>query len=39
LLTVLVIPAIYVVMRDDEKPLDALPFAEAPHTPLLKAAE
>jgi multidrug efflux pump subunit AcrB len=39
LLTVLVIPAIYVVMRDDEKPLDARPVAEAPHAARLKAAE
>ncbi|UPT62263.1 MAG: efflux RND transporter permease subunit [Hyphomonadaceae bacterium JAD_PAG50586_4] len=39
LLTVLVIPAIYVVMRDDEKPLDARPVAEAPHAGRLKAAE
>jgi multidrug efflux pump subunit AcrB len=39
LLTVLVIPAIYVVMRDDEKPLDARPVAEAPHAKRLKAAE
>lgn len=37
LLTVLVIPAIYIVMRDDEKPYDARP--EAPHVARLKAAE
>jgi multidrug efflux pump subunit AcrB len=37
LLTVLVIPAIYIVMRDDEKPLDAAPGADVPHMP--KAAE
>lgn len=39
LLTVLVIPAIYVVMRDDEKPLDEEPRAETPLIPGLKAAE
>ncbi len=39
LLTVLVIPAIYIVMRDDERPLDAPPIAETPHLPRLKAAE
>jgi len=39
LLTVLVIPAIYIVMRDDEKPLDTPPIAEARHLPSLKAAE
>src|SRR5690606_28818616 len=39
LLTVLVIPAIYVVMRDDEKPLDEEPRAERPLIPGLKAAE
>jgi multidrug efflux pump subunit AcrB len=39
LLTVLVIPAIYVVMRDDERTLDARPVAEASHAARLKAAE
>ena len=39
LLTVLVIPAIYIVMRDDERPLDAPPIAETRHLPNLKAAE
>jgi multidrug efflux pump subunit AcrB len=39
LLTVLVIPAIYVVMRDDEKPLDEEPRSETPLIPGLKAAE
>lgn len=39
LLTVLVIPAIYIVMRDDEKPHDARPVPEAPHVARLKAAE
>ncbi len=39
LLTVLVIPAIYIVMRDDEKPIDGQPDAVQTHTPHLKAAE
>lgn len=39
LLTVLVIPAIYIVMRDDEKPLDGRPDAIQAHTPQAKAAE
>ncbi|MFN3463506.1 MAG: efflux RND transporter permease subunit [Terricaulis sp.] len=39
LLTVLVIPAIYIVMRDDEKPLDSQPDIVQTHTPHLKAAE
>ena len=37
LLTVLVIPAIYIVMRDDEKPIDGTPAAITPHH--LRAAE
>ncbi|MGE0533298.1 MAG: efflux RND transporter permease subunit [Hyphomonadaceae bacterium] len=39
LLTVLVIPAIYIVMRDDERPIDGTPNAIAPPMPHLKAAE
>jgi multidrug efflux pump subunit AcrB len=39
-LTVLVIPAIYVVMRDDEKPPEEVaPAVGGSHTPTLKAAE
>jgi multidrug efflux pump subunit AcrB len=39
LLTVLVIPAIYVVMRDDERPLGAAPNAAQAQIPELRAAE
>ncbi|WP_395647608.1 efflux RND transporter permease subunit [Terricaulis sp.] len=39
LLTVLVIPAIYIVMRDDDKPLDATPSALTPPHEHLRAAE
>ncbi len=39
LLTVLVIPAIYVVMRDDEKPLDETPITDTALIHHLKAAE
>jgi multidrug efflux pump subunit AcrB len=39
LLTVLVIPAIYIVMRDDEKQLDGTPSSIEPSVRHLKAAE
>jgi multidrug efflux pump subunit AcrB len=39
LLTVLVIPAIYIVMRDDDKPLEAIPASAASRMAELKAAE
>ena len=39
LLTVLVIPAIYVVMRDDERPPDATPSETPAQLANLKAAE